>query len=212
MPRRRATSLTGMLGSRRSGNATALSFSSSTSDRPPVRPRASCFMDPASRSSRRTTSGSPYACSRARNSARTGLAAGRMRSRCEPGRARPESARRAVGRGVGRWLRFVRIDKHEVGSITHRHVSFLDGLFQDRCLEASRCGRSTGCSSTPFARWRFTLRPAGVRIGRRRTGLCCKLGEGTARLAGMRESGIIGRHLLPNFVGDGLRDATDPYK
>ena len=60
-------------------------------------------------------------------------------------------------------------------------------------------------------RWRFTLRPVGVRIGRRWAGFCCKLGEGTARLAGMRESGIIGRHLLPNFVGDGLRAAADPY-
>ena len=117
-------------------------------------------------------------------------------------------------------------------------LAFWTDCFKNRCLEASRCGRSTGCSSTPFARWRFTLRRAGVRVGRRRTGLCCKLGEGTARLAGMRESGIIGRHLLPNFagylfvnvsldipalfvvvtvlafnfVGDGLRDATAPYK
>ena len=32
---------------------------------------------------------------------------------------------------------------------------------------------------------------ACVRIGRRRAGLCCKLGEGAARLAGMNESGII---------------------
>ena len=82
------------------------------------------------------------------------------------------------------------------------------------------------------------LRCEGVRIGSRVTGPGCKLGEGTARLAGMRESGIIGRHLLPNFVGylivnvsldipalfvvitvlafnfvgDGLRDAADPYK
>ena len=142
MPRRRATSLIGMLVSRRrSGNAAALSSSSSTGDRPQVRPRASCFMDRASPLSRHTTSGSPYACSRAWTSARTGLAAGRMRSRCEPGRARPESARRAVGRGIGRWLRFVRIDKHEVGSITHRYVSFLDGLFQDRCSPIS-----TNCS------------------------------------------------------------------
>ena len=157
MPRRRATSLTGMLGSRRSGNAAALSFSSSTGDRPQVRPRASCFMDRASPSSRHTTSGSPYACSRAWTSARTGLAAGRMRSRCEPGRARPESARRAIGRGIGRWLRFVRIDKHEVGSITHRHVSFLDGLFQDRCSPIS-----TNCS---FFRGGHR---AGVQLRRRR--------------------------------------------
>ena len=45
------------------------------------------------------------------------------------------------------------------------------------------------------------VRREGVRIGRRRAGLCCKLGEGAARLAGMRESGIICRHLLPNFAG-----------
>ena len=45
------------------------------------------------------------------------------------------------------------------------------------------------------------LRREGVRIGRRGAGLGCKLGEGPARLAGMKESGIIGRHLLPNFAG-----------
>ena len=48
------------------------------------------------------------------------------------------------------------------------------------------------------------VRREGVRIGRRRSGLCCKPGEGgegAARLAGMRESGVIGRHLLPNFAG-----------
>ena len=47
------------------------------------------------------------------------------------------------------------------------------------------------------------LRRDGVRIGRHRAALCCccKLGEGAACLAGLRESSIIGRHLLPNFAG-----------
>ena len=45
------------------------------------------------------------------------------------------------------------------------------------------------------------LRREGVRIGRRGAEFGCKLGEGAARLAGMKESGIIGRHLLPNFAG-----------
>ena len=80
-------------------------------------------------------------------------------------------------------------------------LAFWTDCFKNRCLEEWRCGRSTSCSFTAFVGWRFTSAARACGSGVAGPGSVANLAKGRRGLAGMRESGIICRHLLPNFAG-----------
>ena len=80
-------------------------------------------------------------------------------------------------------------------------LAFWTDCFKNRCLEEWRCGRSTSCSFTAFVGWRFTWAARACGSGVAGPGSVANLAKGRRALAGMRESGIIGGHLLPNFAG-----------